>query len=174
MPQLVDTMFEDRGWDAVGLAELAESAASAALRHLGLDPDRFEISLLGCSDSRIATLNADFRGKPTPTNVLSWPSEERGSDTPGAPPVLPRPAPGTTVELGDIAIALGTCRAEADVAGVPLQVHVSHLIVHGVLHLFGFDHIDDADATLMETTEVAILKDMGLSDPYQGAAAAMI
>jgi probable rRNA maturation factor len=174
MPPLVDTLVEDAGWSRIGLADLSETAAVATLRHLGLDPDRFEISLLGCSDARIATLNADFRGKPVPTNVLSWPSEDRSADRPGASPTLPRPSADDPVELGDIAIALGTCKSEASVAGVPLETHVSHLVVHGVLHLLGFDHIDDADAALMETIEVAILKDLGLPDPYRGSAGAMI
>ncbi|PWR03248.1 rRNA maturation RNase YbeY [Meridianimarinicoccus roseus] len=172
MPPLVDTLIEDPGWSEVGLESLAEAAAQAALSYLGLDPTRFEIALLGCSDARIAALNADFRGKPAPTNVLSWPSEDRAPQSPGLKPVLPRvAASGPPLELGDIAIAIGTCRAEADVAGVPLSAHVSHLMVHGVLHLLGFDHIDDADAELMEAAEVAILKGMGLPDPYSGAGA---
>jgi probable rRNA maturation factor len=69
-------------------------------------------------------------------------------------------------ELGDIALAYGTCAAEADVARIPLDHHVSHLIVHGVLHLLGYDHIDDADADLMEALETAILAGMGLPDPH--------
>ena len=76
---LVDTLAEDPRWEALRLGHLAERAAGATLRRLGLDHGRYEISLLGCSDARIAELNADFRGKPQPTNVLSWPSAERGA-----------------------------------------------------------------------------------------------
>ena len=69
-------------------------------------------------------------------------------------------------ELGDIAISFDTCQAEAEAASKPLQAHVTHLIVHGVLHLLGYDHVDDADATLMEQYEVEILGNLGLDDPY--------
>lgn len=175
MPPLVDTLTELPAWAELGLENLAEQAAQAVFLHLGMEPSAYEISLLGCDDARIATLNADFRGKPAPTNVLSWPSEERGADKPGAQPVLPDPSSdGEPVELGDIAIAFGVCRKEAAVAGVPLATHVSHLLVHGVLHLLGFDHIDDADAALMEGLESEILKTMGLPDPYAGTDAATV
>jgi len=167
MPPLVDTLIDDPAWDAIDLAGLAEAAGQATLRHLGLDPAGYEISLMGCDDARIAMLNAEFRGKPMPTNVLSWPSEDRATDTPGAARAWPEPGQGMPVELGDIAIAHGTCAAEADVAGIPLRAHVSHLIVHGVLHLLGYDHIDDADADLMEGLEAAILAGMGVPDPYR-------
>lgn len=171
MPPLVDTLIEDPAWDAVGLAALAEGAATATLRHLGLDPAGHEISLMGCDDARIAALNAEFRGKPTPTNVLSWPSEDRAPDSPGVAPALPEAGQGKATELGDIALAYGVCATEANVAGIPLHAHVSHLIVHGVLHLLGYDHIDDADADLMEALESAILGDMGVPDPYRDGAA---
>lgn len=170
MPPLVDTLIDDPAWEAADLAGLAETAARATLRHLGLDPVGYEIALLGCDDARMATLNAEFRGKPKPTNVLSWPSEDRAADTPGAVRALPEPGQGMPAELGDIAIAYGTCAAEADVAGIPLRHHVSHLIVHGILHLLGHDHIHDADADLMEGLEAAILADMGLPDPYRDRA----
>lgn len=162
---LTDTLVEDARWCTFGLATLAERAASATLAHLGLGPDNFEISILGCDDARIAVLNGDFRDKPQPTNVLSWPSEDRAAATPGALPDLPEP--GLDPELGDIAIAYDTCAREAGAAGRPLQDHVTHLIVHGVLHLLGYDHIRDQDATLMEATEVAILGKLGLPDPYR-------
>ncbi|MGS4946715.1 rRNA maturation RNase YbeY [Meridianimarinicoccus sp. RP-17] len=170
MPPLVDTLIDDPAWDAAGLEALAQDAARATLRHLGLDPAGFEISLMGCDDARIASLNTEFRGKPAPTNVLSWPSGDRAADTPGTAPDLPEPGQGLPMELGDIAIAYGTCAAEADVAGIPLRQHVSHLIVHGILHLLGYDHIDDADADLMEGLETAILAGMGLPDPYRDRA----
>lgn len=165
---LIEALIEDPAWAALGLDDLAETAAAATLRHLGLDPAGYEISLLGCGDARIAGLNADFRGKPTPTNVLSWPSADRAAARPGALPDLPGPglAGGTPTELGDIAIAYGICAAEAAVAGIPLRQHVTHLVVHGVLHLLGFDHIDDAEAELMERIESAILTGMALPDPH--------
>lgn len=160
---LTDTLIEDDRWQALDLAALAEKAARATLTHLGLDPNAHEIAILACDDARIAALNTDFRGKPAPTNVLSWPSRDRAPDTPGA---RPAPPSGPDPELGDIAIAYDTCAAEAEAAGKALPDHVTHLIVHGVLHLLGYDHIRDQDATLMEATEVGILGKLGIGDPY--------
>ncbi len=168
---LVDCLTEDHRWDALepfgqSLAALAETAAAATLVRLGLDPAEFEISLLGCNDTRIAELNADFRGKPQPTNVLSWPSDERGAEVPGRMPLAPDPSGQGLTELGDIAIAYETCAAEAEQAGKTLVDHTTHLIVHGTLHLLGFDHERDPDAVLMEGLEVEILGKLGLADPY--------
>ena len=161
---LTETIIEDTRWSGLDLAGLAEQAACATLAHLGHDPGAFEISVLACDDARIAALNADFRDKPQPTNVLSWPAEERGAENDGGLPYLP--GPGADPELGDIAIAFETCRREAEAAEKPLQDHVTHLIVHAVLHLLGYDHMRDKDATLMERTEVEILGKLGLDDPY--------
>ena len=86
---LVEIVIEDARWEGFGLAPLAEAAARAALAGLGLAADGFQISLLACDDARIAVLNADFRGKPTPTNVLSWPSEERAAEFVGEEPERP-------------------------------------------------------------------------------------
>jgi probable rRNA maturation factor len=163
---LVETLTEDSRWDALGLDALAERGARAALKRLGLDPGAYEISLLACSDKRIAELNEDFRGKPQPTNVLSWPSEERGAARAGEMPHLPRPMPPMPVELGDVAIAYETCAQEAKAAGKPLAEHALHLLVHGTLHLLGFDHEREADAELMEGIETEILEELGVADPY--------
>lgn len=161
----IDCMIEDRRWTEIDLEALAQTATDAVLLRLGLDTDVFEISLLACNDSRIATLNADFRGKPQPTNVLSWPSQERAAAVDGAVPQLPKTGPDT--ELGDIAIAYDTCAREAAEAGKPLPDHTLHLLVHGTLHLLGFDHERDRDATLMESLETEILGKLGVADPYR-------
>lgn len=163
---LTDTIIEDEGWAGAGLDALAEVAARATLDHLALDPEGYEIAVLACDDARIAELNAGFRDKPQPTNVLSWPAEDLSPQTPGAPPEEPPQGGEEGHHLGDIALALGVCRREAADLGRPLSAHVTHLIVHGVLHLLGYDHIRDADATLMERLEVEILGNLGLPDPY--------
>jgi probable rRNA maturation factor len=160
---LVDCLTEDRRWDAIGLEDLAAVAAGAVLERLGIRPADHEISLLACNDKRIAELNADFRGKPQPTNVLSWPSEERAARVGGGMPRLPA---GAERELGDIAIAYETCAAEAAAEGKALADHATHLLVHGTLHLLGFDHERADDARLMEGLEVEILGKLGISDPY--------
>lgn len=163
----LDILIEDPRWSETGLERLAAPACAAALDELGLDPAQFAVSLLACGDARIAALNADFRGKPVPTNVLSWPAEERGAATPGEMPHLPPPHPaGPPLELGDIALAHQTCAREAAEAGRPLDHHVTHLLVHGLLHLLGFDHETDADADLMEGLETRILARLGVPDPY--------
>lgn len=167
MEPLVDCIIEDPRWEALSLGPLAERAVGAALRHLGLPQTGFTLCLMGCDDARIAALNADFRGKPQPTNVLSWPSEERAPKEPGAEPDRPAPGlPDQPEELGDIAIAYDTCLREAAEAGKSATDHVTHLIVHGFLHLLGYDHLHDADAELMEKHEVAILATLGVDDPY--------
>lgn len=160
----VEVVIEDDRWRAAGLEGLAGRAADVTLRHLGLDPGMREISLLACDDARIAALNAEFRGKPAATNVLSWPAEDLSADAPGEVPLPPEP--GADGFLGDIAIAYDTCAREAAGADRPLADHVTHLIVHALLHLLGYDHVRDPDATLMEATEVAILGKLGVPDPY--------
>ena len=164
---LTDTIIEDARWQEAGLADLAETAACATLEHLGLPPTAYEIAILACDDMRIATLNADFRGKPAPTNVLSWPEEDLSSETDGERPEEP-PQGGDEgpQSLGDIAIAFETCAREAREQDKPFHAHVTHLVVHGVLHLLGYDHIRDNDATMMERHERAILGKLGLPDPY--------
>jgi probable rRNA maturation factor len=164
---LTDTVLEDARWQQAELAALAESAARAALLHLGHDPAGHEIALLGCDDSRIAELNAAFRGTPRPTNVLSWPVEDLSNENAGAHPRRPAAGdPRNPHALGDIALAYDTCAREAAQQGTPLGAHVTHLVVHGVLHLLGYDHVRDGDATMMEGLEVEILGKLGLPDPY--------
>ncbi|MCA3487961.1 MAG: rRNA maturation RNase YbeY [Rhodobacter sp.] len=165
MGPLVDTVMEDPRWQD-SLPRLADSAARATLAELSLDPARFEIVVMGCDDARIATLNAEFRGKPAATNVLSWPTENRAADSPGGMPTLPPGQAAGTRELGDIAISYDSCAREAAEQGKSMDDHVTHLIVHAVLHLLGYDHADDADAALMEHTEIRVLAKLGVTNPY--------
>lgn len=167
MEPLVDIVLEDARWEAFGLEPLADRALRAALEELGLPATGFTLCLMACDDARIAALNADFRGKAKPTNVLSWPSEERGSDDEGGQPDLPEPGTADDPEhLGDMALAYDTCLAEAEAAGILAADHVTHLVIHGFLHLLGYDHIRDGDAAVMEGIEVRALARLGLSDPY--------
>lgn len=167
MEPLVDTVIEDDRWEAFGLDPLADRVVRAALAELGLPAEGFTLCLMGCDDARIRELNGDFRGKAKPTNVLSWPSDERGPDAEGALPEPPAPGPVDDPEhLGDIAISYDTCAAEAAEAQKPMADHVTHLVVHGLLHLLGYDHIRDGDAAVMEAIEVRTLARLGLCDPY--------
>lgn len=153
-----DVVIEDPRWEAAGLSPLAARALRALQLWLGRSG---EVVVMGCDDPRIAALNADFRGKPRATNVLSWPSVEHRPRVPGARPDLPEDE-----EWGDIAISFDTCAAEAGTQGKPFDHHVLHLLVHAGLHLVGFDHENDADAETMEAVERSILATLDIPDPY--------
>jgi probable rRNA maturation factor len=163
---VVDVIIEDDRWRAIGLDLLAERAVWAALAELALTPEGFTVCLMACDDARIAELNATFRGKGQPTNVLSWPSQDRAPSM-GTVPTLPKPGPvEDPAELGDMALAYETCMAEAAAQGKSPHDHVTHLIVHATLHLLGYDHIHDVDCAIMEALEVRVLASLGVADPY--------
>lgn len=167
MADLIDLVHDGGGWDPTALHPLAECAARSTLARLNLSAHGYEIALLACDDARIAALNDRFRGKAQATNVLSWPAWSLSPETEGTRPDLP-PAgnpddPGT---LGNIALAFETCSREAATQDKPFDAHLTHLVVHSVLHLLGYDHIRDKDAALMEETEIAILASIGLENPY--------
>lgn len=163
----LDINAEEPRWG--DLDPLARAAIDATLAHLGHDAACFEVSLLACDDARIQGLNAGFRDKDKPTNVLSWPAWDLSAETAGGMPDAPETGTAEEPEaLGDIALAYETCQREAAEQGKPFGDHVTHLIVHSVLHLLGYDHETDADAALMEKTEIAILATMGIADPYAG------
>lgn len=156
----VDILIEDDRWMALGIQALAESAIGTVMAELGgnLSP---VVSILATDDQKITALNAEFREKPQPTNVLSWPSEDLSATEPGEQPDWP-----SDPEIGDIALAYETCVKEAEAAGIALSDHVTHLIMHGVLHLLGYDHINDMDAMLMEMIEIKALETLGIANPY--------
>ncbi|MET1755233.1 rRNA maturation RNase YbeY [Novosphingobium sp. RD2P27] len=145
----------------VAWEDLAQRAAEAAAQVADeLRNPRLAASLLFTNDEEIQALNRDWRGKDKPTNVLSFPMLDRASLvalTPHGPPEL----------LGDIALALETCAREAQDKGLSVEHHAAHLIVHGLLHLAGYDHeTSEADADAMEALETKALAIMGLADPY--------
>ncbi|KIN61900.1 putative rRNA maturation factor [Sulfitobacter noctilucicola] len=163
----LEIVIEDSRWDDLDLTALADVALTETLSHLSVEHALCEVSLLACDDARIAVLNADFRGKPSATNVLSWPAEERAASQAGERPEPVQPGPDGMIELGDIAISYDTCAAEAAAAGKPPSEHVTHLISHATLHLLGFDHENAQDAALMEGLEIEILGKLGLDNPYR-------
>jgi len=159
----VDVVIEDPRWEDVDLGAIGAKIFATLAVHVPL-PDGAEAVVMGCNDDRIAALNTQFRDKPTPTNVLSWPTEDRAASKIGGVPDA-----ATDPELGDIALAFETCQREAAEQGKSFDAHVTHLYLHGLLHLLGYDHIEDADAELMELTEVAVLASLGYSNPYEHA-----
>ena len=162
----LEIVIEDERWQSLALEDLANRAVGRVLDHLGLPVEDCEIALLACDDARIATLNTEFRGKAVPTNVLSWPACDLAAAEEGDLPLKPEPDFTGEIALGDIAVSYDTCVREASEASKTPEDHVTHLIVHGLLHLLGYDHIRDHDATLMEELETAILGSMGINDPY--------
>ena len=160
----VEIVIEDKRWAAVEFERLCDRAVEAALSNFDLNPSLFTVEILACDDTRIAVLNRDFRGQAKPTNVLSWPSAERAALKEGDAPMLP--CVKRDSELGAIAISYDTCAYEAVQACKPLADHLLHLVVHATLHLLGYDHQRDQDATSMERIEVRTLGKLGVDNPY--------
>lgn len=146
---MIDVEIEDEAWTAaMPQAEmLARGAALAALDAEGAAHEG--VTILLTDDAAVHELNARFRHKDRPTNVLSFPA--------------PR---NPEFHLGDIALAYGVCAREAAEQGKPLAHHLQHLVAHGVLHLLGYDHIGDDEAEAMESLERAVLAGLGVPDPY--------
>jgi probable rRNA maturation factor len=132
-------------------------AIEAAAEIIDADVGETELAIMLTDDAGIRILNSNWRGIDKPTNVLSFPALQPAG--PGGPDDAPR-------MLGDIAIAYETTRKEADDEQKPFDHHLSHLAVHGLLHLVGYDHEDDADAEVMEALEVNILAQLGIPNPY--------
>jgi probable rRNA maturation factor len=168
VPASIDVLIEDDRWNGVRLVPLCERAFGVVFADQGISGKGYEVSVLACGDARIAVLNAEFRGKAVPTNVLSWPALELAplvaGDAPASPPDL-RANP-MDCELGDIAISWDTCEREARAGGIEFGDHLTHLLVHSCLHLLGYDHETDADAVRMETLETKLLASLGIADPY--------
>ena len=153
---MIDVEVEADAWLAAlpqveSLVLRAAGAALAAPRPGEAAPAGEDVVVLMADDGAVADLNARFRGQDKATNVLSFPA-----------------APNPAGHLGDVALAFGVCAQEAAAQGKALADHVSHLVVHGVLHLLGYDHETDGEAQVMEALERAILAPLGVADPYQG------
>lgn len=152
----IDLAVEAGAWgEEESLRELAAVAVEAALRELGAQSRAdTELSMVFSDDKHVRALNAEWRGKDAATNVLSFPAFEMAPGYP-VPPLL-----------GDIVIAFETVRREAALESKPFEHHLTHLIVHGFLHLLGYDHETDDDAEVMEGLERRILTALGIPDPY--------
>lgn len=154
---LVEILTESEAWDTLPERELvARRAAEAVEALVPAVPEEAEVAILFADDERVAALNHAWRDKSGPTNVLSFPAPAPAGDFPG----IPRP-------LGDIVLAHGVVNAEAEAQGKALASHVSHLIVHGMLHLLGHHHDDDDAAAAMQALEIAAQRHLGYPDPYR-------
>jgi probable rRNA maturation factor len=146
-------VVDDPGWRKFrGLLPRLKRAAAAAEKAAKFR-GASSLTVLLASDAKLKMLNRDFRGKDKPTNVLSFPA-----------------APNPDGYRGDVALALGVTRREAKLAGKNMADHAAHLVVHGILHLAGHDHMRARDAKVMEKLEIEILGRLGIANPYEAAA----
>jgi len=144
---VIEVEIEDEAWtaalpDAVAVVERAATVALGAVEG--------DVVVLLTDDAAVHDLNLRFRDRDRPTNVLSFPAAESAAP-----------------HLGDLVLALGVCAAEAAAQGKSLADHLTHLTVHGVLHLLGRDHIDEVEAEAMEAEERTLLASLGVADPYR-------
>jgi probable rRNA maturation factor len=154
----IDTVHDFDGWATIpDIERLIEAAANALLAEVDIGTPHATVAIMLSSDAEVRQLNAKWRGIDNATNVLSFPAPE---------------APGDLEQvefLGDIALACETVLAEAADQGTTPAHHLQHLVVHGLLHLLGYDHENTDDASEMEALEVEILARLGIADPYAGA-----
>jgi probable rRNA maturation factor len=156
LPVDFDLTVEAGEWpDEATLTGLVERVIAAAFAELGPSrPGESELGVIFTDDARIRELNAGWRGRDSATNVLSFPAFPETKSGP-LPPLL-----------GDIVLAAETVASEAALEGKPIENHISHLVVHGLLHLIGYDHEIDAEAEEMEALERRILARLAIPDPY--------
>ena len=167
---MLEVAIESDGeWDSSRFSEqLVRRAAEAAIAEsafpqLATGTRPVELSVRFVGDDEVRALNAEWRGKDKATNVLSFPLAEPGDLTDAT-------VPGAELLLGDIVLARGVCEAEAADKGVSVEDHAAHLLVHGTLHLLGYDHHDDRQAADMEAREIRALQRLGIANPYEEAA----
>ncbi len=162
---MISTETVNEGWTiAPGWPEQIDQAVAACFAAARISlPANAEVPVEICirltSDAEVHALNRDYRGKDAPTNVLSFPMCDAGE-------IAALAQAQQDVLLGDIVLAQTVCTVEAEARNIPVHHHATHLIVHGVLHLLGFDHIEDGEAEAMESLEARVLLELGLHDPY--------
>lgn len=148
-------------WDTLATRAVRTAVARSPYGPLADTPAAVEVSVRLASDKEVRQLNAQYRQKDRPTNVLSFPMVQRDLLE-----TVSQNSDDGELLLGDIVLAHGVCAAEAAERGIAVEDHATHLIVHGTLHLLGYDHEDDDEAEGMEAIEVAALSDLGIADPY--------
>ncbi|MBZ9774635.1 rRNA maturation RNase YbeY [Mesorhizobium sp. CO1-1-8] len=154
VPVDIDISIEAGNWpDEASLTRLVDRAVKAAFAETGV-AGRSELSLVFTDDAHIQVLNAGWRGKDKPTNVLSFPAFPFAQGGP-LPPML-----------GDIVLAAETVAHEAALEDKPVENHITHLVIHGLLHLLGYNHETDTEAEAMEAVERAALARLAIPDPY--------
>ncbi len=154
---IIEHHIEDTEWRSF-MAEIEEVSCQLVDKVLAEEGiSQITLSICWTNDAHMATLNDTFRGKNTPTNVLSFPADNHDDRK------------GEANALGDIAVARETVFKEAQESHTEISHHVIHLLIHGMLHLLGYDHINDEDAAEMETFETRLLSTVGIANPYEEA-----
>lgn len=155
----LDFSYECELWHEAlpDIEDLFELLARKTLEFAGYTNPEIEISVVLGDDEFVQNLNRDYRAKDQPTNVLSFPQYE--------PDELDKNA--SFLSLGDVVLAYETLEREASEMNITMRAHCAHLIVHGILHLLGYDHIKDEQAKIMESLEIRILKTFGINNPYE-------
>lgn len=156
----IDTIIDEPRWSKarLGIKAFFPVVLETTYKTLPIKPKApLEVSITLANDKQIKILNRDHRAKNKPTNVLSFPLWEGVEDLPSGREAVP---------IGDIIIAYETMVKEAAEQGKTLKAHLAHMLVHGFLHLLGYDHMNDEEAEVMESLEVKILKKLDIKDPY--------
>ncbi|MFT3976130.1 MAG: rRNA maturation RNase YbeY [Sphingomonas bacterium] len=153
--------WPDRDWSPLAGTAVRAAVARTPYGELLTTPALVEVSVRLTSDDEVHTLNRQYRGKDKPTNVLSFPMVQ-----PDLIDTVSQNTDDGELLLGDIVLAHGVCAREAAERDVSVEAHLSHLIVHGTLHLLGYDHLTDDEGDAMEAIERDALADLGIADPY--------
>jgi probable rRNA maturation factor len=152
-----------RSWDELVRRAAEAAVAESAFPQLATSQRAVELSVRLSGDEEVRKLNVEWRGKDRPTNVLSFPMLKDEE-------LLEANVAGPELLLGDIILARGVCLNEAAEKGVPFEAHATHLLIHGTLHLLGYDHHDDEGAADMEAREIRALERLGIANPYEATA----
>lgn len=158
--QQISPWFDNMDWDARAAEAVAAALTLTPFAMLADAAPLVEVSVRFTNDAEVQVLNRDFRGKDKPTNVLSFPQVQADLLV-----TLVNSDDGEIL-LGDIVLARETCEREAAEKGIACSDHATHLIIHGTLHLVGYDHLDDPSASAMEALEVKALASLGIANPY--------
>ena len=166
---IANIVLKDDRWKKLPLKKIAVTALNLIVDDVLQKNNDFEISILATNDPEVIYLNNNFRGFNSSTNILSWPEHRYERKKPG---LFPRPISTSFVYsdglnfLGNLAISFDRCSIEAEDANLVFKDHITHLLIHGCLHLFGFDHENELDAKLMEDIEIELLSKLGIRNPY--------
>ena len=169
---IANIVRKDDRWKKLPLKKMAVTSLNLIVADVLQKNNDFEISILATNDPEVINLNNNFRGYNSPTNILSWPERRYERKKPG---LFPQPVSKSHIYsdglnfLGNLAISFDRCSIEAAEGNLAFEDHLYHLLIHGCLHLVGFDHENELDAELMEDIEKKLLSKLGIENPYRSS-----